>query len=70
MLVDLLHWHRDTDLAEPAARLLLDALLQQQKIDELLQLADRFAADAAFLARKPELKHAVDLIRSRSLRRR
>jgi hypothetical protein len=70
VLGDLLRSQRDTDLAEPAALLLLDSLLQLQQIDEMLQLADRLAADAAFLAGKPSLQRAIELIRSRSLRRR
>jgi hypothetical protein len=49
--------------------LALDSLIVAQRIDELLRLADKLAADSAFLAGKPELDKLVKYVRSRSMRR-
>ena len=69
VLVDFVHWQRESPLAESAARMLLDSLLAQGKTDEALEMSGRFAADADFMTNKPELQRTIDLVRSRSPRR-
>ncbi len=69
VLVDFVHWQRDSDLAELAAQMLLDSLVAQGKTDEARQMADRFAADTDFVTDKPVLQRAIDFVRSRSRRR-
>ena len=68
-LVELLSSHRDSELAELTAQLAIDSLIKLQKLDQMLQLADQLAADARFLAGKPQLKRTLDHVRSRSMRR-
>jgi tetratricopeptide (TPR) repeat protein len=66
VLVDYLHWN--AQLAEPAARALVDSLVAQGKQDEALAIVARWATED-FLTGKAGLARDVDLIRSRSPRR-
>ena len=70
LLVELLDQHRAHETAEPAANMLLDSLVRLQRLDEVLQLVDKLAADARFLDGKLALQANIKLLRSRSLRRR
>lgn len=69
LYVGLVTTHRDAAFAEAAALYALDTLILLQRLDELLLLADKLAADTAFLAEKPELERALRYVRSRSMRR-
>jgi len=66
---ELLANHRDHEVAEYAANLLLDGYNLQQKYDELVALAEALRADKPFLADKPDLARVVDVIHVTSLRR-
>jgi tetratricopeptide (TPR) repeat protein len=70
LLGQLLDQHRTHETAELAANLMLDSLIRLQRLDEVLQLVDKLAADARFLDGKPALQANIKLLRSRSLRRR
>jgi tetratricopeptide (TPR) repeat protein len=61
--------HSGETFAEAAAALAIDSLVLLQRLDEMLLLADKLAADPAFLATKPDLTRIVKLVRSRSMRR-
>jgi hypothetical protein len=55
--------------AEAAAVLAIDSLVLVQKLDDMLLLADKLAADQRFLDDKPALTAVVKYVRSRSMRR-
>ena len=49
--------------------LAIDSLILTQQLDQLLLLADKLAADGAYLSSKPDLANVVKYVRSRSMRR-
>jgi hypothetical protein len=55
MFRDIVDHHRDHETAEYAANLLLDSYNRLGRHDEMLALANQLAADAKFLADKPDL---------------
>jgi tetratricopeptide (TPR) repeat protein len=67
-LADIIEHHRDQPLAEVAADLWLDSLIQLHRFDAALEVVDRLAADTSFLADKPTLRKNIAFLRSRSLR--
>jgi tetratricopeptide (TPR) repeat protein len=69
LLAQLLDQHRAHETAELAANAMLDSLVRLQRLDDVLQLVDKLAADARFLDGKPTLQANIKLLRSRSLRR-
>lgn len=54
--------HPDDEVAEYAANVLLDALNQQARYDELLAWVGRMRADRRLLAHRPELVRTVDAL--------
>ncbi len=69
LFVDLVGSHPNETFSEAAAVLAIDSLIILQRLDQMLQLADRLAGDGAYLADKPELTKVIKLVRSRSMRR-
>ncbi len=69
IFVGLIATHPAETFSEAAAVLAIDSLVLLQKLDEMLLLADKLAADGRYLADKPELANVVKYVRSRSMRR-
>jgi TolA-binding protein len=65
----LISTHPAETFSEAAAALAIDSLVLLQRLDEMLLLADKLAADGRYLADKPDLAAIVKLVRSRSMRR-
>lgn len=62
IFLDLLDHHRDHEVAELAANLLLDTYNRQQRYDDLVALAKKLRADKAFLSTHPDIASTVDAI--------
>jgi len=62
IFLDLLDHHRDHEVAEYAANLLLDTYNRMQQYDDLVALAKKLRADKAFLANHPGIATTVDAI--------
>ncbi|HEY5925887.1 MAG TPA: hypothetical protein VIV11_29570 [Kofleriaceae bacterium] len=67
--LEILERHRTHEVAEYSANLLLDTYNRQQNYVALVELAERLAADTAFMAAKPDLADTVRKIRITSMRR-
>ncbi|HEY5948583.1 MAG TPA: hypothetical protein VIV40_23990, partial [Kofleriaceae bacterium] len=67
IFIDILDHHRDHETAEYAANLALDSYNRLQKYDELVALADRLRADAAFMAKHEDLAATVRKIHAQSV---
>jgi len=65
---DIVEHDPGADVAELAANLWLDSLVQLHRFDRALELADAFAADRRFLAGKTQLVRNIEFLRSHSLR--
>jgi hypothetical protein len=61
--------HADAEVAEYAANVLLDALNQQARYDELLAWVARMRADRRLLAGRPDLVHTLDALHVQGLRK-
>ncbi len=66
--LDVVEHHRDHEVAEYAANLLLDSYNRLQRYDELIALAEKLRADQAFLAGRPELATTVRRVHLQSMR--
>lgn len=62
--------HADAEVAEYAANLLLDALNQEAKYDEMLAWVVRMRADRTLLAGRAALAHTLDALHVQGLRKR
>ncbi len=69
IFINLVTTHPNESFAEAASVMAIDSLVILQKLDDMLLLADKLAADARYLADKPELTKVIKLVRSRSMRR-
>jgi TolA-binding protein len=69
IFVGLIATHPNETFSEAAAVLAIDSLILTQQLDQLLRLADKLAADGAYLSSKPDLANVVKYVRSRSMRR-
>lgn len=69
IFVGLIATHPNETFSEAAAVLAIDSLILVQKLDQMLLLADKLAADGPYLSTKPELATVVKYVRSRSMRR-
>jgi outer membrane protein assembly factor BamD (BamD/ComL family) len=70
LLRELLEQHRTHETAEYAAQLLLDSYNRLRRHDEMLALAARLAADAAFVKDKPELRKVITDLHYQSMEKR
>jgi TolA-binding protein len=69
LYVALIATHPNETFSEANAALAIDSLVLLQRLDEMLLLADKLAADPRYLADKPDLAAIVKTVRSRSMRR-
>lgn len=69
MFTDILDNHREHEVAESAANLLLDSYNRLHRYDEMLALADKLAADSKFLKGKTDLKTTLTRLKAQSLRK-
>jgi len=67
--LEIVELHRDHEVAEYAANLLLDAYNRLQRYDDLIALVARLRTDKAFLANKPDLAETISRIHRMVMRR-
>jgi tetratricopeptide (TPR) repeat protein len=67
--LDILAYHRDHEVAEYAANLLLDSYNRLQRYDDMTALVAKLRVDKAFLANKPDLAETVNRIHLVAMRR-